>query len=579
VAATKRARIRWRGPWIALLAALLVLLAPLGCRNGVPELSAERPNFLLIVADDLGYSDLGSYGSEIPTPHLDALAEDGTRAIDFYVSSRGAPTRAMLMTGVDNHVAGFGRPRSPLAPTEAPAPGQQGWLRPNVVTVATLLRDAGYHTYMAGKWEIGGGKANRPAGRGFERSFALHDGSASHWSDMKSARPGRELAFFTRNGENVSELPEDYFSSRYYTDFLGDSIEENIEDGRPFFAYLAFQAPHSPLAAPDDWRDRFAGRYEAGFDAIRDARLMRMKQKKLVREEVVPFPGIPTVPKWDDLDEGMQKSQARRMEIYAAMVANLDHQVGRLLERLRKLDAYEDTVIVFLSDNGTEPGDRGPMGMQEQNREWYAQQFPEHDEESWGGPGSFVEYGPGWAQVGTVPFRLFKGTLAEGGVRSPLIVSGPGVKRDQVTRAVLQVTDLTPTLLDMAGVDHPTEIGGRKVAPLWGSSLADHLAGEFWARNGPHTWIGMGFAGDQFVRKERWKLIRMRPPFGSGKWRLFRIDLDPSELYDRSESNAAVRDELEALWALYAKAVGAVEPEDPKGPVASRADSEANPQR
>ena len=252
------------------------------------------------------------------------------------------------------------------------------------------------------------------------------------------------------------------------------------------------------------------------------------------------------------------------MEIYAAMVANLDFHVGRLLDRLRELGAYDDTVIVFLSDNGTEPGDRGPTGMDERNRDWYAQRFPEHDPESWGQIGSFIEYGPGWAQVGTVPFRLFKGTMAEGGVRSPLILSGPGVKQDQITRAVLQVTDLTPTFLDMAGVSHPKEFGGREVAPLWGSSIAGLLAGEYWARSGPHTWIGMGYGDDQFVRKERWKLIRMKPPFGSGQWRLFRIDLDPSELHDRSTHNPAVRDELVALWDHYAKAVGAVDPPDEK---------------
>jgi arylsulfatase A-like enzyme len=547
----------------AIALATVAGLALAGCLfPSEPEPTRERPNILLVVADDLGYSDLGCYGSEIPTPNLDALAKSGLRATDFYVAPRGAPTRAMLLTGVDNHVAGFGSLRRRLAPNQEGRPGYEGRLNGRVVTVASLLRDAGYHTTMAGKWELGEEPRNLPAARGFERSFALHDGAASHWADRTSAIPGRDLAYYTEDGRDVAELPPDYFSTRHFTDFVIESIEAHRADGRPFFAYLAYQAPHGPLAVPDDWRDRAAGRYDRGYDATRDLRLLRMKRAELVREEVRPYPGIPTVPAWSDLSDEQKRAQARKMELYAAMVENLDFHLGRLLDYLREIGEYRETVIVFLSDNGTEPGDRGPAGMDARKRGWYAQHFPESDFESWGRPGAFVEYGPAWAQVGMVPFRLFKGTMAEGGIRSPLIASGPGVRgRGRISHAVLHVTDLTPTFLDLAQVPHPREYRGRAVAPLQGESLRPLFSRRLRARRGPHEWLGFELAGDRALRRGPWKLVWMPRPFGAGDWRLYRIDRDPAELFDRSEERPEEREALIAIWERYARENGVVLPD------------------
>jgi arylsulfatase A-like enzyme len=557
----------------ASLALLGVALG--GCRSTLlPEASRKQPNILLIVADDLGYSDLGCYGSEIPTPRLDELAEVGVRATDFYVAPRGAPTRAMLLTGVDNHVAGFSGRRMRAWDQEG-EPAQEGVLSSRVVTVASLLRNAGYYTVMAGKWELGTTPGALPHARGFERSFVLHDPTASHWADMKSAVPGRERAFYTRDGEVVERLPEHHFSTEAFTDFVIGGIEEGT-DGHPFFAYLSLQAPHGPLAAPDDWRDRFAGHYDDGFDRIREVRLLRMKRKQLVREEVRPYPGIPTVPEWSELSDEQKEEQSRRMEIYAAMVANLDFHVGRLFDFLRETGRYDDTLIVFLSDNGAEPADRGPTGMDPRDSDWYAQQFPDTRQENLGQPGSFVEYGPGWAQVSTVPFRLFKGTQAEGGIRSPLIVAGPGVRRSarftrpRISRAVLHVTDLAPTFLELAGVEHPKTWQGRSVAPLRGRSLVDHLAGAFRARKGPHDSLGFGYAGSRALRRGRWKLVWMPPPFGADKWRLYRLDHDPSELWDKSAGHPEQVAELSALWERYARENGVPLPDGGEPPVAGR---------
>ncbi len=542
-----------------------------GCRgDDLPPPSRAQPNILLIVADDLGYSDLGAYGSEIPTPRLDQLAREGLKAQSFYVAPRGGPTRAMLLTGVDNHVAGFGTTRRRLAPDEEPPPGYEGVLSARVVTVASLLQAAGYHTVMAGKWELGSAPGTLPTERGFERSFVLHDGAASHWSDMVSAVPHYERAAYTKNGELLESLTEDHFSSRAFTDFLIESIDETREDGAPFFAYLAFQAPHGPFAAPDEWRDRFAGRYDKGFDQTRENRLLRMKSLKLVHEEVNPYPGLPTVPKWKELSDEQKRPTARRMELYAAMVANMDFHVGRLLDHLKEIGEYQDTLVVFLSDNGPEPGNRGPAGMDSRNLEYYTKQFPETDLESWGKPGSFVEYGPGWAQVSSVPFRLFKGTPAEGGIRSPLIVAGPGVRaskiwfRPRISRGLLHVMDLTPTFLELAGVEHPKRWRGRSVAPLQGKSLVTYFGGYLDGRN-DRDQVAFEYAGGRALRRGRWKITWMEPPFGVSRWRLYRIDLDPSELFDESKRRPRRLAELEALWKQYAERNGVVVPKEVAG--------------
>jgi len=567
---------------VLLLAGLLAgCLAP-----AAPEPSGDRPNVLIIVADDLGYSDLGVYGSEIETPTLDALAEAGLIATSFYVAPDGGPTQAMVLTGVEHHLVGMANVRRWKAAAGLNKPAYDQRLNDRAVTLASLLAAAGYHTCMAGRWELGDEPANLPAQRGFERSFALHDGAASHWGDMRSAIPGRERARYTRDGQDVAELPPDYFSTRAFTDFVIESLGVSRGDGRPFFAYLSFQAPHSPLAVPEDWRERYAGRYAEGYDAIRGARLLRMKRKGLVREDVRAYPGLPTIPFWSDLPEAVQKTQARKMELYAAVVSNLDFHVGRLLDQLREWGELDDTLVVFLSDNGANPSDRGAFGMQPRDRAFYVDQFPATDPAQWGGPGSFLEVGPAWAQVSTVPFRLFKGTLAEGGIRVPLILSGPGVRtrlalsgaqRRPAAEALLHVTDLVPTLLELVGVERPAAWQGRPLLPLEGRSLVPLLAGEFGARHGPHDWLGFELGGQKALRRGSWKLLWLTPPFGTGAWNLYRIDRDPAELYDRSERNPDEKAELLSLWQEYARSYGlaAVQPDAPNGAVAQKSSPSA----
>jgi arylsulfatase len=375
--------------------------------------AGQRPNILLIVADDMGYSDIGSFGGEIKTPNLDALAQRGLRARSFYVGPTCSPTRSMLLSGSDNHVAGLGNMAEYLGPKQKGKPGYEGHLNKRVASVASVLRDAGYHTYMAGKWHLGEEPGSWPAALGFERDFTLLQGGGSNWDDMKYPNPAHPRLTFTLDGKMLEKLPEHHFSSEAYANFIMKSVDENEDDGRPFFAYLSFQAVHSPFAAPDDWLDRYRGQYESGYDALRASRVARMKEMGIVGKDVQPFPRLPTVPAWTSLSREQQKLSARRMEIYAAMLSNMDHHIGRVLEHLEEAGKLDDTLVIFFSDNGAEPIELTSLVesvFSPEAKQWFLETFDQRPE-NWGKKGSAVDYGAAWAQVGSAPFRMFKATL------------------------------------------------------------------------------------------------------------------------------------------------------------------------
>lgn len=529
-----------------------------------PAWAAKKPNILLIVADDMGYSDASAFGGEIKTPNLDALAARGMRAANFYVGPTCSPTRSMLLSGLDHHVAGLGNMAEYIvqSPKQQGKPGYEGYLNDRVATLPAVLREAGYHTYMAGKWHMGEDPANWPAAKGFERDFTLLQGGGSNWSDMMYPNPAHPHLSFTRNGKLVDKLPEDHFSSAAYADSILQDIDTNKADGKPFFAYLSFQAVHAPFAAPDDWIDRYQGQYDTGYDAAREARLARMKEMGLVGKDVALAPRLPQIPAWERLPLEQRKLMARKMEVYAAMLANMDYHIGRVLDHLKQNGQLDNTLVIFFSDNGAEPTELDRLiesVFKAEGKKWYETNFDLRPE-NWGRKGSAVDYGPAWAQVGSTPFRFFKGYTAEGGIHSPLIVAGPGVNHSgDINHAVLHVTDMMPTLLEIAGTRHPSNKQGSTLAPLTGKSLVPLLAGKTDAVRTEQDWIGEELFGNRAVRQGDWKLLSIMPAAGgTGEWQLFNLKDDPGETRDLSKQHPDKVKALLALWEKYEKNNGVI---------------------
>jgi arylsulfatase len=507
--------------------------------------TAGQPNILLIVADDLGYSDIGSFGGEIVTPTLDQLAQEGLRLSNFHVLPSCSPTRSVLFSGTDNHVAGLGTMGEFKTPEMAGHPGYEGYLNFQVAALPEVLKAGGYHTYMAGKWHLGSEEETSPHARGFEETFALVPGGGSHWSDLKPLSPLQPMVY-RRNGRVVEELPEDFYSTEYYTHMLLQFISQNQGDGMPFFAYLAYTAPHDPLHAPKEYIDKYRGKYDQGWDVLREERLQAMKELGIVPGDATPFPRLPSVPAWDDMTAEERQLAARDMEVYAAMVDYIDEQIKRVFDYLKEIGEYDNTMIIFFSDNGANGA--LPTAYPGQTDE-YLGSF-DNSLDNRGLRNSFIETGPGWAQASMSPSRMFKGFTAEGGIRAPFLVKLPGEMQNAGTmnHSFFHVRDITPTILDIAGLEHPQEIDGRQVVAMQGTSVLDLFAGEASAEV---SQVGYELFGLKAFFVGDWKILWMPPPFGPGEWELFNLKDDPAEMYDLAGEYPDKLAEMIALWEGY----------------------------
>jgi len=544
------------GVWL-LLTALSIGIHP--CVT-FAEHAAEQPNILLIVADDLGYSDLGVYGSEISTPNLDALARKGILLSQFNVAPNCAPSRSAMLTGLDYHRAGLGANHGAAADNQKGLPAYQGFLREDVVTIPELLREGGYHTYMAGKWHLGKKPRNKPGGRGFERSFALINGGASHWADQRALIPGSKTTY-TNDDKVVPELPEDFYSSKYYTDRIIEYIDSDLEDEKPFFAYLAFTAPHNPLHAPDASTAKYRGVYDKGWDAIAKERLQRQQQLGLVDKAAPPAARPTWVKSWDSLTDDQKAHRARDMEIYAGMIDYLDESVGRLLGHLRDKGVYENTLVIFISDNGpskTTINDYLALGGDVAE---FVRSF-DNSLENKGRPGSATDIGPGWAFASATPLRLFKGYVAQGGIQVPAIVKLPGAENQKSRRieTFTHVTDLMPTFLETAGVEYPDTYRGSPMPSLQGRSMLSTLSGT---ADASFKDRGMGWEayGMDAWRQNNWKMLKLPPPYGNDEWQLYDLASDPAETNDVSKEHPDKVREFAAKWDDYAKMNEVVHPD------------------
>ena len=529
-------------------------LAASGC--SAPEepstVSDRAPNIIIVLLDDAGFADLGAYGSEVSTPNIDQLAANGVRFTNFHAAAACSPTRGMLLTGVDNHLVGMGNMLEIMADNQFDQPGYEGFMGYSVVTLPTLLRDAGYHTYMAGKWHLGKTKKSIPAARGFERSISLMESGADNF-EKKSYLPLYDYVHFYEDFEEV-DLPDDFFSTDYYTDRLIEYIGKDRDDGQPFFAYLSLQAQHYPLQAPEEYIKKYDGVYDVGWDEIRAQRYARQVQMGLMPAGL-SLPPIAVAPAWDSLSDEDRRMYAKRQAVYAGMLENVDANMGRLMAYLEEIGEADNTVIVFMSDNGADNNEQDKIFP-----EWYAANF-DLSYERMGLEGSYVNYGPGWAGASSTPLTLFKGAASEGGMRVPVIISGPaGIRSGVDTDAFAFVTDITPTLLEVAGVTSPTgSYAGKEVHPVNGKSMLSFLRGDSDVVHGPGEVVAYEMAGSAAVFRDGYKLIRNNPPFGDRQWRLYRPLQDPAEVDELSQAEPGIVAELVAAYDRFAEEVNLIE--------------------
>ena len=511
----------------------------------------SRPNILLVVADDLGYSDIGAFGSEILTPNLDELAAGGMSLTNFYSGPTCSVTRSMLMTGMDSHIAGLGNMAETVADNQMGQPGYEGHLSARVDTVAEILKSAGYHTYMAGKWHLGMHPDRSPRSRGFEQSFAMLYGAGSHFSDMAGGDAHRHPVLYRDNGLLIDELSDDFYSTTFYTDRIIEQIDSNVDDGRPFFAYLAYTAPHWPLQAPDSIIDKYRGAYDRGYDSVRQGRFAA-QQKLGLFDSSIQAPQRPGYVKpWVDLSDQERAYHARNMEIYAAMVDYMDTGIGRVIDYLDKRDQLDNTIIVFISDNGAEHWDHSsappPIGE-------FAANFDNSAENS-GREGSFVLYGSEWAHVSNTPFSRYKGTTYEGGIRSPAVISWPDkIASGQVSRAITHSSDWLPTFAELAGA------GTQNVS---GKSLVGLLTGSVEQVRDSNETVGMEIWGKRGIIANGYKLVSSGKPNELVDWELYNLQADPGEQIDLTQRQPEVFNSMLKHWNDYVANNNVILPEGP----------------
>ncbi len=534
------------------LSTCVLVLAGLMCAGcgGTGERADARPNLLLIVADDLGYADLGAFGGDIRTPNIDALASDGLLFTQFHTAASCAPTRAMLLSGNNNHVAGMGQQGR-----ARPFPGYENHLSDRIAPLPRVLAEAGYHTYTVGKWHLGTAEEHSPKAAGFERSFNLLQGGGNHFNAVGFSEGGSTY----REDGHLVEWPEGRYSTDLYTDRLIEFID-SADDGRPFFAFAAYTSPHWPLQVPEPELDRYKGRYDAGYDVLREERFASLTRAGIIPESSELPPRNDAIRRWDDLSPDERSAESRKMELYAAMVENLDHHVGRLIDHLKQQGLYENTLIVFMSDNGAAGEDFYNEGQFVD----YIRPRYDNGYENMGLPTSFVSYGPQWAEAGSAPFSRYKGYTREGGIVAPMIVRGPGVEgAGRKTSAYATVMDIAPTFIELGRAAYPAD---GSVRPMLGESLSPLLAGR---RETVHddAYVTVFLQGSRaFVRQGRWKLANLVEPFDwdtsadavfdESTFELFDVVADPGETTNLAAAEPERFAEMLRLWRERRTALG-----------------------
>jgi arylsulfatase len=523
---------------VANMFVLLMLMTFFACSSKYRDKISTRPNILLILVDDMGYSDIGCYGGEIPTPNIDALAGQGLRMTQFYNAARCCPSRASLLTGLYPHQAGMGHQNQ-----DRGHPAYRGHITNNATTIAEALGANGYRAYHVGKWHVGSRREYWPDKKGFDQYFSLIEGAMNYYNQWPWVK-GQDSLELTYNG-----MPYHTRSGFYATATFSDSAAAFIRrhDGaKPFFMYLAYNAPHWPLHAPQQEVDRYRGTYLAGWDSIRSTRFRRLKELGLLKPEAVLSERFHSIPDWDVLDPTAKQDWDLKMALYAAVMDNLDRGIGTVIGALESKGQLNNTLIIFLSDNGGCHEDPVPP-----EAPWVVHPTDGRP----GSPRSFPAYAIPWANVSNTPFSYFKSFVHEGGIATPFIVRYPpmipaGAVNNNTAGHIM---DILPTLLDFTGIVYPSEIADRQITLASGISLLPSWRGEPQNRNTPVFWEHQF---NRAVRHDNWKLVSaykiLEKPGIYNKWELYNLAEDPTEQTDLVGTYPDKADSLKAMYNAWA---------------------------
>ncbi|MEQ1726414.1 MAG: arylsulfatase [Sphingopyxis sp.] len=531
----------------AIVAAALALATP-----AQPQAAREHrrpPNIVILLADDWGFSDVGAFGSEIATPNIDWLAANGTRFSNFHVAGSCSPTRAMLQTGVGNHRAGLGNMPETIPPQHIGARGYDTVLALNTVTIAELLRAQGYRTYLTGKWHLGKDARRIPTARGYDHAFSLADAGADNF-EQRPIEGMYATAEWTEDGRPAN-LPANYYSSTFVVDQMIAYIEADRASGKPFLASINFLANHIPVQAHDADIARYAGMYRDGWAALRSARAARARARGVIPANA-PMGAMQSNEDWAALSTEDRASAVRVMQAYGAMASAMDRAIGRLIAHLRAHGDLDNTLFVFLSDNGAEPME--PMARW-RNRQYLRWQY-DMTTDNIGRRNSFASIGPSWASAAVSPLSGYKFSATEGGLRVPLIIAWPGngaVRRGAIVPAMAHVTDIAPTIIEASGAGgHGGTWAGRSVEPMIGRSLWPALTGAAQHIRPDDQPLGYELSGNAALFRGVYKLVKNLPPIGDGRWRLFDIESDSGETRDLAAAEPALFAQMQADYAAYA---------------------------
>jgi arylsulfatase A-like enzyme len=493
----------------------------------------SRPNIVLIMADDMGYSDIGCYGGEIETPNLDKLASNGLRFTQFYNTARCCPTRASLMTGLYPHQAGMGGMVAGK-PDPKRSPSYQGYLNDKCVTLAEVLKEAGYTTLMSGKWHVGEFRPHWPIDRGFDKYFGLISGGSNYFDITKAKAKGvvRKMAI---DDKPYTPPKEGFYTTDAFTNYAVKLLDKNGRDQKPFFVYVAYTAPHWPLHALPEDIAKYKGKYMVGWDTLRKQRYERMVKMGLIDKDWPLTPRDKKAKSWKDLDDDKKKEMDLKMAVYAAQIDRMDQGIGRILDKLREIDKEKNTLVLFLSDNGG-CAEGGIWGFDNRNNG-----LPP------GGVDSYMSYGLSWANASNTPFREYKHWVHEGGVATPLIAHWPGRIKDRnaIRHQVGHVIDVMATFVEIAGAKYPASYKGNDIWPLEGKSLV----GAFDNRCIKREAVYFEHEANCAIRKGRWKLVRKH----NCKWELYDIEADRTETNNMAEKNPGRVKELAVMWQDWSK--------------------------